>query len=549
MPWSVKRHPSCEKNKPWGVVKDDGSLISCHRRRNDAIKHQRALYSSEKDMNEENEIVNRLSESLVDAIGEILDDDEIEDKYESIVELTEEYKDCVQQAPKHKSIFSVLRSLFVNDGDPYELKVAMKRENGIDYPSADYAYVPDAALPGTWKLRLTEEPGKLSLAQLGRAAAAISPGGFRGQKAQIPESALSSVKRRIRAAYRMLGVSESDIPQSVKKSQLDSNLHLWKDTNGQYNFVAIYSNNIRDDDHPAEILSEKSHQRFEQAVKLGIFDPPELWLWHIPGTRWGKASHIMSVDGFAVALGTVDAGYEQIAELLMSNKSLDIALSHGMPNRYIVRSKQDPTIIDFYVSTEISVLPRRVAANKFTGFSVFSNKENHMPLTDDQRTFLQQVGLPSNVIDGLDNLNALGKEAEEQGRERKEAEPSPVESAPVEQVREEPAVTKQEIAESLSQVLTPLIDSIKSIAERLASVEAQLSEVKSKPVIDEDMTPKSSMTDLLRASIFGETSAARVKDNDPIVDQKPVETEAPKESYTGVQFLDGIISRSYTQEG
>ena len=60
---------------------------------------------------------------------------------------------------------------------------------------------------------------KITKAQLGRAAAALSPGGYRGNKVQIPEADIAGVKRKIRAAYRALGVEDDDIPRWVKESE------------------------------------------------------------------------------------------------------------------------------------------------------------------------------------------------------------------------------------------------------------------------------------------------------------------------------------------
>jgi hypothetical protein len=95
-----------------------------------------------------------------------------------------------------------------------------KNEDGARYPASAYAYVPDPAQPGDWKLRLWEDTEKKTTrAQLNRAAAALSPGGWRGQRADIPKEDLSAVKRQVRAAYRALEVAEEDIPRWVKEPE------------------------------------------------------------------------------------------------------------------------------------------------------------------------------------------------------------------------------------------------------------------------------------------------------------------------------------------
>jgi hypothetical protein len=49
-------------------------------------------------------------------------------------------------------------------------------------------------------------------------ASYLSPGGFRGQKVNIPAEHLSEVKRKIRSEYRVLGVSEEDMPKWIKEA-------------------------------------------------------------------------------------------------------------------------------------------------------------------------------------------------------------------------------------------------------------------------------------------------------------------------------------------
>lgn len=94
-----------------------------------------------------------------------------------------------------------------------------KTENGVEFPAAAYAYVGDPEKTDTWKLRLWESPEtKVTVAQLGRAAAAFSAGGFRGNKVEIPSADVAGVKAKIRAEYKKLGVKPEDIPDSLAAS-------------------------------------------------------------------------------------------------------------------------------------------------------------------------------------------------------------------------------------------------------------------------------------------------------------------------------------------
>lgn len=95
-----------------------------------------------------------------------------------------------------------------------------KTENGVKYPAEAYAYVPDPDKPSTWKLRLWEDPEKKETrAQVARAIMAISPSGFRGNRAKIPAEDMPKVKVKIREAWKKVhpDASEEDMPDILKK--------------------------------------------------------------------------------------------------------------------------------------------------------------------------------------------------------------------------------------------------------------------------------------------------------------------------------------------
>lgn len=96
-----------------------------------------------------------------------------------------------------------------------------KTENGIEFPAEAYAYVPDPEKPSTWKLRLWEDlDQKETPRQVGMAVAALSPGGFRGNRVEIPREDLPAVKRRVLAAWRKVhpDAKPEDIPPVLRES-------------------------------------------------------------------------------------------------------------------------------------------------------------------------------------------------------------------------------------------------------------------------------------------------------------------------------------------
>lgn len=143
------------------------------------------------------------------------------------------YAEIIQEASRRGMTNNPKVQKIVAEGDkaaPEELasvlswlkeQAVVKTEDGIEYPASSFAYVPDSDMPSEWKLRLCEgAEKKVTRAQLGRAAAALSPGGFRGQKVEIPSADLPSVKRKIRTEYRKLDVADEDIPRWVKEAEM-----------------------------------------------------------------------------------------------------------------------------------------------------------------------------------------------------------------------------------------------------------------------------------------------------------------------------------------
>lgn len=109
---------------------------------------------------------------------------------------------------------------FSEKGNDME-KAATKREDGQDFPAEAFAYVPDPEKPSTWKLRLWDSlEDRETVAQVSRAALALSPSGFRGNRVQIPAEDLASVKAKVRAAWRRVNGAEREIPAFLKYNEL-----------------------------------------------------------------------------------------------------------------------------------------------------------------------------------------------------------------------------------------------------------------------------------------------------------------------------------------
>lgn len=150
-------------------------------------------------------------------------------------------------------------------------------------------------------------------------------------------------------------------------------------------WIAAHTNNLEDRDQ--EILTHKAHERYVARVNSGLVDMPELWHWHMKGTRYGQAKWLGHVGHVVVAVGTFDdTPVGQAAEAHLKKNAKDYELSHGFT--FPVWAFDGKHYVD-YNTFEISTLPKGKASNRYTPFTVI--QEDLMPVTDEQRLSLEAM--------------------------------------------------------------------------------------------------------------------------------------------------------------
>jgi hypothetical protein len=357
----------------------------------------------------------------------------------------------------------------------------------------------------------------------------------------------------VRRAKERAGLVESD-------KVVDSPFFVWKDAGtDRFWWFAVYSNNYKDDDRPPEIISADAHREFVKNVDGGRWPMPELWLWHVPGSKVGRAKMVAFDDdtGFAVAAGTFDPGRENIAGALMESKG--ILVSHGMPGGFIERDADDPSTIVRYRTREISPLPDWAAANKATGFTILNTKEYKDMLPKEKRAFLEGLGIDVDVLDGqlkdaaelLADAGIPSKEVESE--ETPEATPETVDAAttedptdadekdagdpaPEDTTDETPELTTAQIVAAAVQVgvesaMESVVGSLKSVNDRLDAIEAREKET-------DELSPAASFQDVIRSAVIGQDAAkidGRKKDA-----QGPVENKAVTQGDTPFDVVNAI---------
>ena len=116
---------------------------------------------------------------FTELVDNVIMSPDVEDKAEAISDLAAEFGALAGAVMEdRKERWQPLTDAVVN---AVEKQGEMKTEGGIKFPKSDFAFTPSANV-SSWKLRLAEgRPGNITRAQLGAAAAAFSPGGFRSR--------------------------------------------------------------------------------------------------------------------------------------------------------------------------------------------------------------------------------------------------------------------------------------------------------------------------------------------------------------------------------
>ena len=151
---------------------------------------------------------------------------------------------------------------------------------------------------------------------------------------------------------------------------------------GENQWIAWYTNAYQDRDK--EFFPEDAIARDIKFMKDNQ-SFPELWFYHIPGTKHGTGTWCDMVGRLAFAIGNFDLSplAQAFKEYYRNNPA---ELSHGFI--YDASKKIDGAFYDYH-TYEISTLPIGKAANPYTAFDV---KEQTMPqLSPDQFKSLQAI--------------------------------------------------------------------------------------------------------------------------------------------------------------
>lgn len=94
-------------------------------------------------------------------------------------------------------------------------------------------------------------------------------------------------------------------------------------------WLAWYSNNFEDKD--GEIFATESLDHYNKMVAAGVWELPELWSYHQPYLKHGKALHVFRAGHFQLAVGRFDdpADNELVEPFKKYYREHPVTMSHG----------------------------------------------------------------------------------------------------------------------------------------------------------------------------------------------------------------------------
>lgn len=536
MPYHVRRDSGCPAGKPWAVVDDNNHKYGCHASAEEARGQQSALYAAEPETRKEVDRP-RLLQAILDLGSFLARPQETDVSFYDEQALAQGFSvlEIPALAPEPEPP--------ADQADAADLfKEQHKLIGKIAFPPADFAIVRDRNRPETWGILLAENaPGIYTPQSLRRAASMLAPQHPAFSAMQLAAHEITGALRRIHAEMNKLNLSPSQMPAPVLKAAADTLSVQTVSATAQddrLRWFVIYSNNTRDDDYPPDILSASAQKSFAYLVKSGAVPPPELRIWHLPNTRLGVADLVDTVDidgvTFAYASGLVDAGQEQA---LLKAQALGLDhVSHAAPGASVIRRTDDNRVVDFFASTELSLLPRDRAANKATGL-ILKGDTQTMALSPEQRDALAQIyqdnpGMVDAVEQALERLQAATA-----GRETKEASPAP--EAPA----AEPAAPAPEYVTraEMEGLVGTLAAQLNQITEQLEGMRKEATPPPAADPTPETMTPRASLADMLTGMLAFQKEAV-IKTDAALAKAAPEQAPAETRGVTGIPLLDQWIN-------
>lgn len=221
-------------------------------------------------------------------------------------------------------------------------------------------------------------------------------------------------------------------------------------------WVAYHTNSFEDKSH--ELFTEAAHDQYIDWLDKGVLPYPDLWYWHIPGTRHGQAEWVDRVGHVVVSAGSFDDS--PLADLFRKEYEKNPQMTshtYGYPKDARLADGSYQT----YFTVEISPLPVGKQSSVWSPFM----EVKEMPITPEKITKLEGIlgkDLASQVLGTADKMS---KELEAVGLKFKEAEHIPAVDTDAREAIKELATANKAASDDLTAKLADLLTGIKAIQD------------------------------------------------------------------------------------
>lgn len=216
-------------------------------------------------------------------------------------------------------------------------------------------------------------------------------------------------------------------------------------------WIGWYSNNFKD--RQAEIISNAAWDDFTERAMSGKCALPELWHYHVQGSKHGAADWVGRLGNFMIASGTFDNTPDGDAFKAHYRKGGSHTMSHGF--FYLKAMKQDG-VYHWVQTFEVSTLPPGAEANSLT---FFDGGQYEMKASPEQIASLAAIVGPERAKEMAASAEKLGGSAEAAGIESK-ASANPV-AIDVEDKQAREGIGKLEkLAEQTFEAVTKMADTV-----------------------------------------------------------------------------------------
>lgn len=244
------------------------------------------------------------------------------------------------------------------------------------------------------------------------------------------------------------------------KIKSEASFSVFKDSQGEYHWHAIYSNNFKDRED--EIITEAAHDKFIGRLDMGLIPFPTLQAWHTPGSDHGEAKCIWRDGHMIHAVGDFyDTPLAKSAIKYYEVNAPYLKMSHMFE---APEWAFDGTHYEDINTIEITTLPDGAEANSYTSFQEFvtmASKERSPQKT----SYLEAVF-------GKEGLAEIDSKSAEVNKNLEAARIAFKDHADVTDAGARPATSPltTEAEKGLKEIYTELQTQVNEMAEALAQV-------------------------------------------------------------------------------